>query len=825
MNKRGFSLVMLLVFAVNLFAVGMPSSNCLGEKIYFFGLNDFLQIKPIDLKKKSYYKTIFTKDEQKQLSKADKYIVSAAKYMRQYNSYQKDIEKQYTIAEATSSGKSMSKALKKAKKLEGKALKKGNKALTYYNKAYDIRSKIYATAINRARLGDDSKNAKIGREIELRAKTLFDGAASKLKTAPVHDKQMKFDALKLANEMRLEAFELQEAAFGFYANDSALNPDDYLKTNQIVGNPDKVITADTNFFPKYVEQYNPVMDANLYRSKANLILPRLNLTSQELNQIVDANKKNAYANNLMRQVDEIYLVVDSLNMLAEMQNDLSLKDKMKQKAIEKEQNAFYKLLNATNIYLAANEIRYNIYKAHFAEVRPKYKTPEAERAALMEREAKDYFDKSNTQIRSARNLMYRSDQYIKMMGANDLRLYALQLQESAYGIYLSIPNAVSAKIDNAFVTENSYNDTGKSTKKENTSSKLSWEVLSTYTYSSVKPKPVKYKAKNGVVFSVQLGIFKGLLPPKKFAKVNPIIFDKFVKNPYRRYLVGEYRSFETADLALKHVKSMGYNDAYIISKVNGQRKSYAYGKSKLIFDNKYDNARIHELSAFSDVSYNNDSPNYNTNTNQTTNYGSNRNVKNVKGLAYYVQLGMFSKKVSSGQFKNISPIYTEKVPSRGTRYMTGPYSTIAQARAAERKIKLSGFADAYVVAYNNGMNISLSAAKWEENPKTIFNQNNQNNQTQQYSTGIIKFAVQVGAYKNKLNNTEYQKLKRNFAPRNVAIKYSSGMNVYIIGNYKTYNEANYLKNKLHAEGHSDCFIVAFKGTEKIPVSEAIKLSK
>lgn len=823
MNKRGFSLAVLLAFAINLFAVGVPSSNRLGEKSYFFRLNDFLQIKPIDLKKKSYYKTIFTKAEQKELSKADKYIGSAVKYMRNYDSYQKDIEKQYTIAESTSSGKSMSKALKKAKKLEGKALKKGNKALAYYNKAYDIRSRIYATAINRARLGDNSKNAKIGREIELRAKTLFDAAASKVKTAPVHDKKMKFDALKSANDMRLEAFELQEAAFGFYANDSALNPDDYLKTNKIVVDSNKVIAADTNFFPKYVEQYNPMMDANLYKSKANLILPRLNLTDQELNQIVDANKKNAYANNLMRQVDAIYLVVDSLNMLAEMQNDLSLKDKMKQKAIEKEQNAFYKLLNATNIYLSANEIKYNIYKAHFGEVRPKYKTAETERAARMEQEANDYFDKSNKQIRSARNLMYRSDQYVKMMGANDLRLYALQLQESALGIYLRIPDAVSDKIETAFVTENSYNDTKKSTKKENTSPKLSWEVLSTYTYSSVKPKPVKYKAKNGVVFSVQLGIFKGMLPPNKFARVNPIIFDKFVKNPYRRYLVGEYRSFETADLALRHVKKMGYGDAYIISKINGQRKSYAYGKSKLVFDTKYDNVRIHELSAFSDVSNANaGQKDYAVNT-RSTDYGKNRNVKNVNGLAYYVQLGMFSKNVSAGQFKNINPIYTEKIPSGGTRYMTGPYSTIAQARAAERKIKSSGFADAYVVAYNNGTNISLKTAKWEENPKTIFNNDNQ---TQTHAnTGIVRFSVQVGAYKNKLSNTEYQKLSRSFAPRNVAVKYSSGMNVYIIGDYKSYNEAKYLKNKLHAEGHGDCFVVAFKGSEKIKVSEAIKLSE
>ncbi|RLD68781.1 MAG: hypothetical protein DRI95_01980 [Bacteroidetes bacterium] len=812
MNKLSFSLLMLIIFFTTQVIANTPTKSPLVKKSNKFELFNIFRAYSFDLKEKKYYEKVFTKDEQKQLSKADKYLESAKKYMSQYNSYQSEIEKQYTIAEATSSGKSMSKALKKAKKLEGKALKKGNKALSDYDKAYSIRSKIYITAINRNRLSDDSRNAKIGHEIELKAKTLFDEAHNKIQTAPLNDEQMKFDAIKSANDLRLQAFKLQEAAFGFYSNDTTLNPKDYLKTNKIIS--DKVISADSNFFPKNVEQYNPLVDANLYKSKANLILPKLNLSSQELDQIVDANKKNTYANNIMQKVDITYLIVDSLNMQAELQTDLLLKDKMKQKAIEKEQNAFYKLLNATNIYLNANEIRYNIYKNHFAEVKQKNKVKESDRATVLEREAIDYFTKANVQTRSARNMMYKSDQYIKLMGANDLQLYALQLQESAYGIYLSIPAAISSKIDTAFVAENIYNDTKKSTSKESTSSKLSWEVLSTYTYSYVKPKPVKYKTKKGILFHVQLGIFKGLLPTKKFAKVSPVIFDKFVKNPYRRYLVGEYKTYEAADMALKYVKKMGYDDAYIISKINGQRKSYSLGKDKLVFNDKYNSNKIHELSVFSSVSYSPISSNDNKNKDD-----GNRNVKSIKGLAYYLQLGMFLKPVTSSEFQNIEPIFTEKIPSKGTRYMTGPYNSIAQARSAENLIKSKGFADAYIIAYNNGVNISLTKAKQIEKPGSVINSVDKSN-----SSGIIKFSVQVGAYKNKLSNTDFEKLNGSFSPRKVNIKYSSGMNIYIIGDYKSYNEAKFLKNKLHTEGHSDCFIVAFKGETKITIGEAIELS-
>lgn len=810
MNKQGILSVLLSILFIVLISASKPENNIKSSE--FNTLRAFSL--SIDLKKKNYYNKIFTKDEQKELNKANKYLLSAKKYMQQYNSYQKQIERQYTIAEETNSGKTMNKALKKAKKLEKKALKSGQKALNYYNKAYDIRSKIYSTAINRVRLNDNSKNAKIGREIELRAKTLFDEADAKIRTAPAHDEQLKFDALKSANDMRLKAFDLQEAAFGFYANDENLNPDDYLKDNN---QDNKIITADTNFFPKTVEQYNPLSDPNLYKSKAGIILPKLNLTNQELSQVVQSNRMNQQANMIMKQVDAIYLEVDSLNMMAEKQTDIALKEKLKTRAVEREQVAFGKLLSATNSYIAANEIKYKVYKAHFPDVRPTIQTPVTERAALMEQTADDYYNKAMSVRRSAANLMYRSDRYLKLMSANDMLLYALQLQESAYGIYLSIPEAVSANIDTTIAVANVINNSKTSTKKENTSSKLNWQVLSTYTYSAKMPKPVKYRPKQGVVFHVQVGIFKGLLPPEKFAKVSPLIFDKFIKNPYRRFLAGEYRTYEAANEALKYVKELGYRDAYLISRVNGKRNSYAYGKSKLTFDNNYNRQKIHELAVFTG-----EKVNISNNNNQTLNYGNNRNVRNIKGLVYYIQLGMFSKTPDKNYFNNISPIFTEKIAGKGTRYMTGPYQTLAQARSAEKLIKQQGFTDAYVAAYLNGNNIALTKAK---NLEKTGSTNTQTDYSPHAETINISFGVQVGAFRNKLNYTELESLKKAYLPYSVKYKVINGMNIYYVGNYKTYSEAKALQKELYLKGKTDVFVIAFNGNKKISVSDAIKLSK
>jgi hypothetical protein len=84
--------------------------------------------------------------------------------------------------------------------------------------------------------------------------------------------------------------------------------------------------------------------------------------------------------------------------------------------------------------------------------------------------------------------------------------------------------------------------------------------------------------------------------------------------------------------------------------------------------------------------------------------------------------------------------------------------------------------------------------------------------------------VQIGAYRESLSPVEINKLKSNYAPHVVETKFSDGMNIYVVGNYKTYKEADYLKKKMISEGHSGIFVVAFNGGQKVPVDQAIKMN-
>ncbi|NJO88694.1 MAG: hypothetical protein HC831_06815 [Chloroflexia bacterium] len=373
-----------------------------------------------------------------------------------------------------------------------------------------------------------------------------------------------------------------------------------------------------------------------------------------MNTIVEANRQNQVANDLLKQVDADYMIVDSLNYMADRTEDFYQRDQIRTSAIEKEQNAFYKLTRATNIYLNVNEARYKVYEKHYPKIDPNKQNEDTKRGERFQEEAKDYYTKAKSEVATANKLMYKSEQYLKLMGANDLLLYALQLQESAYGIYFNMPEAISTVIDTSFVADNTINNSNVSA-NENTSD-LSWSFLSRYTYSKEKPKPVRYKNKKGVVFLVQVGIFKGLLPPAKFGEVQPLVFDKFVKNPYRRYLVGEYKTYEAAELALAKVKSLGYTDAYLISLVDGNRNNLAYGQSMLAKDEHYAYLSRMETAKVKGEKFSENK----ANTNSQADYTTGGNVTNTKGLLYFVQLGMYSNPDAGNQFSSLRPILLKK---------------------------------------------------------------------------------------------------------------------------------------------------------------------
>src|SRR5690606_40620791 len=76
-----------------------------------------------------------------------------------------------------------------------------------------------------------------------------------------------------------------------------------------------------------------------------------------------------------------------------------------------------------------------------------------------------------------------------------------------------------------------------------------------------------------------------------------------------------------------------------------------------------------------------------------------------------VQVGAFRNPLSADHFKEFAPISATRVGDGITRYMAGYFTKESNANDARGVIKGRGYNDAFVVAYCNGVRISIQEAR------------------------------------------------------------------------------------------------------------------
>ncbi len=81
-------------------------------------------------------------------------------------------------------------------------------------------------------------------------------------------------------------------------------------------------------------------------------------------------------------------------------------------------------------------------------------------------------------------------------------------------------------------------------------------------------------------------------------------------------------------------------------------------------------------------------------------------------LVYHIQLGVFSKKLDPDSFEAISPVYYEEMKDRGLfKYYAGLFFTYSSAGEAHKIVKSRGYPDSFVVAFHEGIQISVDKAR------------------------------------------------------------------------------------------------------------------
>jgi hypothetical protein len=108
-------------------------------------------------------------------------------------------------------------------------------------------------------------------------------------------------------------------------------------------------------------------------------------------------------------------------------------------------------------------------------------------------------------------------------------------------------------------------------------------------------------------------------------------------------------------------------------------------------------------------------------------------VRLPEGLVYKVQVGAFRKAISQTLYNDFAPVSGEELANGITRYTVGVFAEEILANEAKKEVRNLGFSDAFVVAYLNGVRISLRESR---NYRTSEAQNTTSTSEENQTLGI-----------------------------------------------------------------------------------------
>jgi hypothetical protein len=352
-------------------------------------------------------------------------------------------------------------------------------------------------------------------------------------------------------------------------------------------------------------------------------------------------------------------------------------------------------------------------------------------------------------------------------------------------------------------------------------------------YSSASPIPVDQPLPEGLVFKVQIGAFRKPIPNEAFGGLSPVSGEN-TRPGWIRYCVGLFRTFEPANLVKKAMRGQGFKDAFVVAYYNGKRislgEAYALlnqagGDSRTAYASasREEMQRLRELnilpvrSAVPDA----DEQEFFGGTVVST-------VGSTGGVAYAVQVGVYRSSVPPAILGSLQPLQQETLSKGLFRYSTGRYSSYASADSMRRIAVSNGIGDAFVVAYRDGRRVSLSSAQLS-NPNSLMTTlvparpaGLAPDAQPAAETGTITFRVQVGAFRQQvpfrvvdaLLKVSDRGVEREQDPR--------GLQVFFAGRFSDYESARKIKEEVVGRGVPDAFVVAFDGTKRIPLAEALR---
>ncbi|MCQ2252705.1 MAG: hypothetical protein MJZ61_04560, partial [Bacteroidales bacterium] len=376
------------------------------------------------LPKQPYYSELFSKKELKKLAKAEKFRDQSTEAMVMAAAIKKeasDLRK--------SSPELTSKIEKQIAKLEAKAIQQELDALKCFEKAADIYRVVYTNELNNKTFSASTISEKTAQNLALEAQNIYQSADN------LKDNLTSENTLEVYRGMyskHMDAIFDQEIAFAIYKGDSQVNYANYLNANRLDTTEAGNIAKEN--IPTLIakEHYDFDKDTNIYKIRFHQLEEKLGLSDDDKKAIQKLEADEANSITLFQKAEKLGCSADTFRVYAGEATTLAEKEYYDQKAQENELNECSNLLKAIKLEVGSNNKLYEIYKKYIPNIRDE----KNEVGKNYEAQAESLFMLSNTYESMAAKQMSHVEQYTQLSEGNEVKLQAIQNIENAIASYL-----------------------------------------------------------------------------------------------------------------------------------------------------------------------------------------------------------------------------------------------------------------------------------------------------------------------------------------------------------------------------------------------------
>ncbi len=208
--------------------------------------------------------------------------------------------------------------------------------------------------------------------------------------------------------------------------------------------------------------------------------------------------------------------------------------------------------------------------------------------------------------------------------------------------------------------------------------------------------PVLNQMPMGLIFRVQVGAFRYKVPGYFFREFSPVSGEKLTNN-LTAYLVGFFVDSKAAKTARTLIRQTGYQDAFIVAYCDGKRIPYNLA---IQYEQNGMCNRREQADVLTEVlSYFKDSINQEGSVQSTP-----------KEIFYTVQVASL-KKEDNGKLNKVPDLFYSVSVTGNYKYSSGKFSTLNDAKVRRNELRVTGYTDAFIVAYRDGIPVSFQEAE------------------------------------------------------------------------------------------------------------------